>query len=41
VKVNGRPVDPMTVRLQTRQEISGPQRQAFNARLKQLLAIGA
>ncbi len=40
VKVNGRPVDPMTVRLQTRQEISGPQRQAFNARLKQLLAIG-
>ncbi len=41
VKVNGRPVDPMTVRLQTRQEISGAQRQAFNARLKQLTAIGA
>ena len=40
VKVNGRPVDPMTVRLQTRQEISGSQREAFNARLKQLLAIG-
>jgi murein DD-endopeptidase MepM/ murein hydrolase activator NlpD len=40
VKVNGRPVDPMTVSMQTRQEISGPQRQAFNARLKQLTAIG-
>jgi murein DD-endopeptidase MepM/ murein hydrolase activator NlpD len=40
VKVNGRPVDPMQVRLQTRHEISGAQRQAFNARLKQLMAIG-
>jgi hypothetical protein len=30
----------MTVSMQTRQEISGPQRQAFNARLKQLTAIG-
>jgi murein DD-endopeptidase MepM/ murein hydrolase activator NlpD len=41
VKVNGQPVDPMTVRMQSRQEISGPARQAFNARLKQLMAIGA
>jgi murein DD-endopeptidase MepM/ murein hydrolase activator NlpD len=40
VKVNGQPVDPMTVRMQSRQEISGPAREAFNARLKQLLAIG-
>jgi hypothetical protein len=31
----------MTVRMQSRQEISGPARQAFNARLKQLMAIGA
>lgn len=41
VKVNGTPVDPMTVRMQTRQEISGADRQAFNARLKQLTSIGA
>ena len=41
VKVNGQPVDPMTVRMQSRQEISGPERQAFNDRLKQLMAIGA
>jgi murein DD-endopeptidase MepM/ murein hydrolase activator NlpD len=40
VKVNGQPVDPMTVRMQSRQEISGPARQAFNERLKQLMAIG-
>lgn len=40
VKVNGQAVDPMTVRMQSRQEISGPARQAFNARLKQLMAIG-
>ena len=40
VRVNGTPVDPMTVRMQSRQEISGPQREAFNARLKQLMAIG-
>lgn len=40
VKMNGRPVDPMTVRMQSRQEISGPARQAFNERLKQLMAIG-
>jgi murein DD-endopeptidase MepM/ murein hydrolase activator NlpD len=41
VKVNGQPVDPMTVRMQSRQEISGPARQAFNERLKQVLAVGA
>ena len=41
VKVNGRAVDPMSVRMQSRNVISGPQRQAFNARLKQLMAIGA
>jgi murein DD-endopeptidase MepM/ murein hydrolase activator NlpD len=40
VRVNGTPVDPMTVRMQSRQEISGPARQAFNDRLKQLMAIG-
>jgi murein DD-endopeptidase MepM/ murein hydrolase activator NlpD len=40
VRVNGRPVDPMQVRLQSRNVISGPARVAFNARLKQLLAIG-
>jgi murein DD-endopeptidase MepM/ murein hydrolase activator NlpD len=40
VKVNGQAVDPMTVRMQSRQEISGPARQAFNDRLKQLMAIG-
>lgn len=40
VLMNGRPVDPLQVRLQTRQQISGPERQAFNARLKQLLSIG-
>ncbi len=41
VKVNGKPVDPMSVQMQSRNVISGPQRQAFNARLKQLLSIGA
>ena len=41
VKVNGRAVDPMSVRLQSRNVISGPAKQAFNARLKQLMAIGA
>ena len=40
VRVNGRAVDPMQVQLQRRQQISGEQRQAFNARLKQLLSIG-
>jgi len=40
VRVNGRAVDPMQVQLQRRRQISGPQRQAFNARLKQLMAIG-
>lgn len=41
VKVNGRAVDPMTVQMQSRNVISGPAKQAFNARLKQLMAIGA
>lgn len=40
VKVNGRPVDPMTVRMQSRNVISGPEKVAFDARLKQLMAIG-
>lgn len=40
VKVNGRAVDPMTVRMQSRNVISGPAKQAFNARLNQLMAIG-
>ena len=41
VRVNGRPVDPLSVRLQSRNVISGPAKVAFNARLKQLMAIGA
>lgn len=41
VRVNGQAVDPMQVQLQRRQQVSGAQRQAFNARLKQLLGIGA
>ena len=41
VKVNGRPVDPMTVQMQSRNVISGPAKVAFNARLKQLMAIGS
>lgn len=40
VKVNGHAVDPMTVRMQSRNVISGPAKQAFNARLNQLMAIG-
>jgi len=40
VRVNGRAVDPMQVQLQRRQVISGAEREAFNARLKQLMAIG-
>jgi murein DD-endopeptidase MepM/ murein hydrolase activator NlpD len=40
VRVNGRAVDPMQVRFQSRQMISGSQRHAFNARLKQILSIG-
>ena len=40
VRVNGRAVDPMQVQLQRRQQISGSEKQAFNARLKQLMAIG-
>jgi murein DD-endopeptidase MepM/ murein hydrolase activator NlpD len=41
VRVNGRAVDPMQVQLQRRQSINGAERQAFNARLKQLTAIGS
>jgi murein DD-endopeptidase MepM/ murein hydrolase activator NlpD len=41
VRVNGTPVDPMTVQMRSRNVISGPAREAFNARLKQLMAIGA
>lgn len=41
VRVNGQAVDPMQVQLQRRQQVSGAERQAFNARLKRLLAIGA
>jgi murein DD-endopeptidase MepM/ murein hydrolase activator NlpD len=40
VRVNGQAVDPMTVQLQRRQQISGVERQAFNARLKEILAVG-
>ena len=40
VRVNGQAVDPMQVQLQRRQQIRGAERQAFNARLKQLMAIG-
>ena len=40
VRVNGRPVNPLDVQLQRRQVISGAEREAFNARLKQLMAIG-
>jgi murein DD-endopeptidase MepM/ murein hydrolase activator NlpD len=40
VRVNGQPVDPMQVRLQSRSAVSGTERVAFNARLKQLLAVG-
>jgi murein DD-endopeptidase MepM/ murein hydrolase activator NlpD len=41
VRVNGRAVDPMTVQMQSRNVISGPAKVAFDARVKQLLAIGA
>lgn len=40
VRVNGHAVDPTQVQMQRRQQISGAQRQAFDARLKQLLSIG-
>jgi murein DD-endopeptidase MepM/ murein hydrolase activator NlpD len=40
VKVNGRAVDPMSVQLQRRNVITGPAKQAFEARVKQLQAIG-
>lgn len=39
VRVGGRPVDPLSVRLASRRVIEGPQLAAFKARLKQLLAI--
>jgi len=40
VRVNGQPVDPMTVRLQSRSVVAGADRPAFNARLKKFLSIG-
>ena len=40
VRVNGQAVDPTQVQMQRRQKISAEQRQAFKARLKQLLSIG-
>jgi len=40
VKVNGTPVNPMSVRMQSRSVISGADRVAVNERLKQLMAIG-
>jgi murein DD-endopeptidase MepM/ murein hydrolase activator NlpD len=40
VKVNGQPVDPMTVKMQARNVIGGAAKVAFDARLKQLMAIG-
>jgi murein DD-endopeptidase MepM/ murein hydrolase activator NlpD len=41
VLVNGRAVDPLQVRFETRKVIGGADRQAFNARLRQLKAIGS
>jgi murein DD-endopeptidase MepM/ murein hydrolase activator NlpD len=41
VRINGRPVDPMSVTMQSRNVVSGPAKVAFDARLKQLMAIGA
>jgi murein DD-endopeptidase MepM/ murein hydrolase activator NlpD len=41
VLVNGRAVDPLGFRFESRKMISGEQRQAFNARLRQLKAIGS
>ncbi len=40
VRLAGQPVDPMTVQMQSRNVISGAAKQAFNTRLKQLMAIG-
>ena len=40
VRMNGRAVDPMQVSFQSRQVISGAQKQAFKARLRELMAIG-
>jgi murein DD-endopeptidase MepM/ murein hydrolase activator NlpD len=41
VKVDGRAVNPLDVRLQTRSEISSADEAAFKARLKQMQSIGA
>jgi murein DD-endopeptidase MepM/ murein hydrolase activator NlpD len=41
VRVNGQPMNPLEVRLQSRSVISGPDRVALNARFKALMAIGA
>ena len=40
VLVNGQRVDPMQVEMQRRQQIAGAQKKAFDARLRQLKAIG-
>ncbi|HWU93169.1 MAG TPA: M23 family metallopeptidase, partial [Sphingomicrobium sp.] len=41
VRKDGTPVNPLSVRFQSRSPVDGQQRQAFNARLKQLMAIGS
>jgi murein DD-endopeptidase MepM/ murein hydrolase activator NlpD len=41
VKVNGRAVNPLDVRLQTRSEINSADEAAFKARLKEMQSIGA
>lgn len=41
VRVNGRAVNPLDVRLQTRSEVSSADEAAFKARLKQMQSIGA
>ncbi len=40
VRIGGRAVNPLGVKLQTAAAISGAELQAFKARLKQLLSIG-
>ena len=40
VRINGQPVDPMTVQLQSRSVVSKADRPEFNARLKKLVSIG-
>ena len=40
VRIGGRPVNPLAVKLQTASALSGEELKAFKARLKQLLTIG-